>query len=164
MTVDQPAQPTTAQVPVHHDMPHPWVPGIGAPVVPGYGPAVHGPGAGPLGQVRGTGTCMALSVITLGVYTLVWFYRVHEEMKQHTGRGLGGVAALVLSIFIGAATPFFTSDEVGNLYESRGQTKPVTALTGLWYFPGIFILVGPIVWFVKTNGALNAYWRSVGVR
>ena len=55
-----------------------------------------------------------------------------------------------------------TSSEVGGLYSRRGQQPPVTGLTGLWYFPGIFILVGPIIWFVKTNGALNAYWRSVG--
>jgi hypothetical protein len=25
------------------------------------------------------------------------------------------------------------------------------------------IFVGLIVWFVKVNGALNAYWRSLGV-
>jgi hypothetical protein len=42
--------------------------------------------------------------------------------------------------------------------------KPVSGATGLWYFPGMFILVGPLVWFVKTNGALNAYWRAHGVR
>jgi hypothetical protein len=29
---------------------------------------------------------------------------------------------------------------------------------------GAFILIGPLVWLVKTNGALNAYWRSVGAR
>ena len=52
----------------------------------------------------------------------------------------------------------------GNLYERRGQAKPVSAMTGLWVFPGIFIIVGPFVWFVKTNGALNDYWRSVGAQ
>jgi hypothetical protein len=159
MTVEQPAQSVPAEQPQNV-----WVPGAGAPVMPGYAPAVPSPGTGPLGKVRGTGACMLLSIITLGIYSLVWFYRVHEEMKRHTGRGLGGAIALVLSIFIGAATPFLTSNEVGSLYESRGQAKPVSALTGLWYFPGIFILVGPIVWFVKTNGALNAYWRSLGAR
>jgi hypothetical protein len=29
---------------------------------------------------------------------------------------------------------------------------------------GWLILVGPLVWLIKTNGALNAYWRSVGAR
>ena len=75
-----------------------------------------------------------------------------------------GVVALLLAIFIGVASPYLHSHEVGNLYERRGQAKPVSALTGLWVFPGIFILIGPIVWFVKSNGALNAYWRSLGAQ
>ncbi len=29
---------------------------------------------------------------------------------------------------------------------------------------GWFLFVGLIVWFVKTNGALNSYWRSLGAR
>ncbi|MEJ7628811.1 MAG: hypothetical protein WKF54_04395 [Nocardioidaceae bacterium] len=36
------------------------------------------------------------------------------------------------------------------------------ATTGLWVIPGILIIVGPIIWFVKVNGALNDYWRSLG--
>ena len=37
-------------------------------------------------------------------------------------------------------------------------------LTGLWVFPGILLLVGPVIWFVLTNRALNGYWRSAGAR
>ena len=85
-------------------------------------------------------------------------------MKRHSGEGLGGVLALVLSIFVGICSPYLLSHEVGGLYERRGQRKPVSALTGLWVFPGIFILVGPIIWFVKSNNALNEYWRSLGAR
>ncbi|GAB2640648.1 hypothetical protein GCM10027270_31590 [Nocardioides ginkgobilobae] len=44
------------------------------------------------------------------------------------------------------------------------QKEPVSGATGLWYFPGMFILVGPIIWFVKTNGALNDYWKSLGAQ
>jgi hypothetical protein len=73
-------------------------------------------------------------------------------------------AALVIALFPGAASPFLSSNEVGGMYESQGQAKPVSGLTGLWYIPGMFILVGPIVWFVKTNGALNTYWRALGAR
>ena len=92
----------------------------------------------------------------------MYYYQTHEEMKRHTGQGIGGVLALVLSLFVGIASPYLLSHEVGGLYERRGQRPPVSALTALWFFPGMFILVGPIIWFVKTNGALNAYWRSVG--
>ena len=53
---------------------------------------------------------------------------------------------------------------MGQLYTRRGQQPPVTAVTALWFFPGIFILVGPFIWFVRTNNALNDYWRSLGAQ
>ena len=127
--------------------------------VPAYGAP---PGLGPAGQVRSTGTCVLFTIVTLGFYTWYWFYKTHEEMKQHTGQGLGGVVALLLAIFLGFVMPFFSSHEVGNLYERRGQAPPVTVVTGLWYLLlGWFFLVGAIVWFVRTNKALNDYWESV---
>lgn len=126
---------------------------------------VYAPGAGALGKVRPTGTAILLFVVTLGIYGYVWFYLVHEEMKQHRGDGLGGLLALVIAFFVSPVQAFLTADEVGKLYESRGMQKPVEALTGLWYFPGIFLcFIGPIVWFVKVNGALNEYWRSLGAQ
>ena len=128
-------------------------------------PSAYGyarPGQVYVGKVRSTGLGFLLFVVTFGIYGLVWWYLVHEDMKKHSGHGLGGLVALILGFFISPVAAFFTSDEVGKLYERSGRTAPVTALTGLWYFPGMFLLVLPIVWFVKTNGALNDYWRSHG--
>jgi hypothetical protein len=148
---DASGQPIPAQAP----------PGYGQPPVPfGYGP----PPVMYVGQVRGTGACIGLTIVTIGIYPLYWYYKVHDEMKRHSGIGLGGGIALLLAFFVGFVMPFFTSSEVGMLYERRGQEKPVSGTTGLWYIPGILIIVGPIVWFVKTNGALNAYWRSLGAQ
>ncbi len=130
-----------------------------APYAAGGPPTV----AAPVGEVRETGTCILLTVVTLGFYTWYWYYKTHEEMKQHTGTGIGGPVALVLAIFVGVVMPFFSSHEVGGLYERRGEARPVSAVTGLWaLLLGWFFFVGLIVWFVKTNAALNDYWRSVG--
>jgi uncharacterized protein DUF4234 len=141
------------------------------PVAPGYGQMMPPPPpgqlamAGPVGQVRSTGTCVLLTIVTLGFYTWYWYYKTHDEMKRHSGQGIGGGVALILAIFIGIVMPFLTSNEVGDLYERRGQARPVSAITGLWaLLLGWFFFVGLIVWFVKTNGALNAYWRSLGAR
>lgn len=117
---------------------------------------------GQVGEVRNTGVCILLYVVTFGIYGLYWYYVTHEEMKRHSGDGLGGLVAILLALFVGIVMPYFSSHEVGNLYARRGEEPPVTAATGLWYFPGILILVGPIVWFVKTNGRLNEYWISRG--
>ena len=123
-----------------------------------------GPPTGPVGKVRGTGMVILLSIVTLGIYGLVYYYSTHEEIKRHSGEGIGGLVALLLAIFVGVVSPFFLSKEVGDLYERQGRPAPVTALTGLWVIPGFLILVGPLVWLVKTNGALNDYWRGFGVR
>ncbi len=119
--------------------------------------------AGPVGKVRSTGGCVLLTIVTLGFYTWYWYFKTHEEMKRHSGVGLGGGVSLILAIFIGIVMPFVTSSEVGGLYERRGQARPVSATTGLWaLLLGWFFFVGLIVWFVKTNAALNDYWRSLG--
>ena len=131
-----------------------------APAAPAYaGPTHAAPAAGPIGEIRSTGTCILLSIVTLGIYGLYWYYQVHEDMKRHTGRGLGGLVALILGLFVGFVMPFFTSSEAGNMQEAGGRPRTVQGITGLWI---LLPLIGAIVWFVKTNGALNDYWRSRG--
>jgi hypothetical protein len=132
------------------------------PNVPAY--AQYAQPQGPIGQMRPTGMIILLFFVTLGIWSFIYYYQTHEEMKRHSGEGLGGVIALLIAIFFGIVNPFLLSNEVGNLYRRRGQEPPVTALTALWFFPGMFILVGPFVWFVKTNNALNEYWQSLGAR
>jgi hypothetical protein len=129
-------------------------------------PAYAGqPATMPIGTIRSTGTCILLTVVTLGFYTRDCYYLTHEEIKDHSGTGIGGPVALILAIFVGVAMPFLSSHEVGGLYERRGQARPVTAMTGLWFLLlGWLLFVGAIVWFVKTNNALNDYWRSVGAQ
>jgi hypothetical protein len=118
---------------------------------------------GPIGKVRSTGTCVLLTIVTLGFYTWYWYYKTHDEMKQHTGQGIGGGIALLLAIVVSIVMPFLSSNEVGNMYERKGLAKPVTATTGLWYLLlGWLFLIGAVVWFVKTNGALNEYWKKQG--
>ena len=177
---------------------------------PGYGPSPYGYAYdGPPGRTRPTGTSILLMVVTLGIYAYVYNYQVHDEMKRHSGRGIGGGVALLLSFLAGIAMPFLTPHEVANLYERKGQRPPVKALTGLWvlvpalagyvlFFVGFVLLLatasadprpdhgtdpsvlaivvlvlmlllvfggsvaGGIVWFVKTNNALNAYWETLG--
>lgn len=136
-----------------------------APVAGNVPMAAYGAPAttAPIGQVRNTGTCILLTIVTLGFYTWYWYYKTHEEMKQHSGTGIGGGVALILAIFVSIVMPFLSSHEVGGLYERRGEAKPVTAMTGLWFLLlGWLFFVGAIVWFVKTNNALNDYWRSLG--
>jgi hypothetical protein len=161
---DQPASPY-----------HPPEPGT---AVPGPDPAYAQPAGvqplaaasapgvlatGEVGKIRSTGVCILLTIVTLGIYHFIWYYKTSAEMRRHSGNGLGGGIALLLAIFVGIVMPFLSSNEVGHLYTQRGQRAPVSAATGLWFLLlGWFFFVGIFVWFVKTNGALNDYWRSLG--
>ncbi len=156
--------PDTPDVPygqpphVGEDAPTPYPAPVGPPMPQYYGARA----AGEVGVTRDTAVCILLTFVTLGIYTLYWFYKTHDEMKRHTGQGLGGGVAFLLAFFVGFVMPYLTSNEVGDLYGRAGQRPPVTWATGLWYFPGMLILIGPFIWFIQTNGALNSYWRSQG--
>jgi drug/metabolite transporter superfamily protein YnfA len=118
---------------------------------------------GPLGQPRGVFFVIAISIITIGIYTIYWAYKTQDEMKQHTGEGLGGVLGLVIWVLLNPVSAFVIPSEVGKMYAKRGGLQPLSGWTGLWLFPfGIFIIPA-IVWFVKVQGALNRYWESAGM-
>ena len=65
------------------------------PVAPQYpaAPTAHAatPHSGPVGKIRGTGVCILLAIVTLGIYPLIWFFQTHSEMKRHSGQGIDGV-------------------------------------------------------------------------
>jgi hypothetical protein len=116
-------------------------------------------GNGPIGQPRGVVFVILMSLVTLGIYLLYWDFKTFEEMKKHTGEGIGGVIGLVIGIVIGIVNYFVAPSEVGKMYKGDGQEAPVSGLTGFWVF---LPLIGFIVWVVKVQGALNRYWEAKG--
>jgi drug/metabolite transporter superfamily protein YnfA len=115
---------------------------------------------GPLGQRRGVGFGILLFIVTLGFYSWYWVFKTQEEVKNHSGQGLGGVLGLVVWILVSPVSAFVIPSEVGRMYAQDGQQPPVTGWTGLWLFPfGVFVIPA-IVWFVKIQGALNRYWDA----
>lgn len=139
------------------DTHQPWNPPTESSQPPAPDP--YAPVFGPLGQVRSTGTCILLFFVTLGIYGFVWLYATLKEIRVHTDQGIGGMfGSFTLYLYVFAA-PFLTSSEVGKLYDNRGAPPPVSGKTGLWFVPGfLLLLIGPFVWFIKTNNALNGYW------
>jgi hypothetical protein len=122
-------------------------------------PAPAPSGARPLGKPRGWVVVLLLTLVTLGIYGLVWQYKTFQEMKDYSGEGIGGVVGLILAIFVGFVNWFIMPAEVGNLYAAEGQEKPVSGIYGLW---NLLPLVGTLIWLAKTQNALSRFWESHG--
>jgi hypothetical protein len=46
------------------------------------------------------------------------------------------------------------------MYENLdGGHSPVRGIYGLWF---LLPLIGPLIWFIQVQGALNRYWESKG--
>lgn len=121
------------------------------PITPG--------GFGPLGKRRSIGLVIVLSLVTCGIWTLVWSYQNGEELKQHNRDGLGGVLYLVISFFISPVTMFLMAGEVEKMYRREGKEPPITTLWGLWF---LLPLIGNIIWYVRIQNAINDYWTAHG--
>jgi hypothetical protein len=122
--------------------------------------ASQGSDDGALGHPRRIRTSIVLYIGTLGIYGLYWVFRTLHEIARHTGAGQGGVIGLVALPF----APFIVSSEVGRLYRRRRLDPPVSAWTGLWFFPLGVLIVPAFVWFVKVQRALNRYWTEIAVQ
>jgi hypothetical protein len=112
---------------------------------------------GPLGMPRGILFVIVLSIVTLGIYHLYWYYKSFEEMKRHTGSGIGGILGLLIAIIFNPINWFVMPSEIGSMYRGDARPAPMTGWTGLWI---LLPLVGWFVWTIKTQGALNRYWES----
>jgi Domain of unknown function (DUF4234) len=131
------------------------------------------PGSVPAGQPAGGGTVprtlsevwykpglnILLAVVTLGVWTWVWTYHTAEDLKRHSGDGLGGVISLVLAIFINPVVWFTIPNEIKMMYQRDGRESPVSALWGLWF---LLPIIGNFVWYLKMQRTLNEFWLSKG--
>jgi hypothetical protein len=129
-----------------------------APAISGYGPPGHQT-LGPVGSPRSIGSCIGLAIITLGIYTYVWTWKTHDEIKRHSGVGVGGPVGFLLYFVFSPVTYFLLPGEVRQMLARAGRPSQVQGTTGFWI---LLPLVGPIVWFVKVQGQLNEYWRSLG--
>ena len=102
-----------------------------------------------------------LSIITCGVWTWVWSFQNHEELKRYRGDGLGGPIGLVLAIVVSAAVMFTIPIEIEKMYQEEGLPSPVSALIGLWV---LLPIIGNFVWYFQVQRALNQFWTARGAR
>jgi hypothetical protein len=115
---------------------------------------------GLVGNTRSIPLSILWAVLTLGIYTFIWTYKTHDEIKRYSGNGVGGVLGLVIFMLVAPVTYFVVPSEVRYMYEDLdGGTSPVRGIYGLWF---LLPLIGSLIWFIQVQGALNRYWEGKG--
>lgn len=114
----------------------------------------------PIGKIRNPWSVLILSIVTLGIYSLIWHYSVFEELRNWRGQGWSGIVFILLCLFFGIAMiaiPWLIPAYIGRMYEEDGKAKPITGLAGFWMFIPI---IGGIIWIFKVQNNLNAFWQE----
>lgn len=113
----------------------------------------------PPGKVRSPLTVILLSIVTLGIYSIVYYYCTFEELRNYRGQGWSGLLYLIFQFFFPIpliGMPWLLPAYVGRLYAEDGQPKPITGLSGFWVFLPI---LGPFIWLFSWQGRLNEFWE-----
>lgn len=114
---------------------------------------------GPIGEAKSKGTTVLLSIITCGIWTYVWSFQTHEELKRYRGDGLGGAIGLVLAILVSPAVMFTVPAEIEKMYQEEGLPSPVQTTIGLWF---LLPIIGNFIWYFRVQDALNDFWVARG--
>ena len=149
------------------DMPPPPPPPPGASGAPSNPPAQPpapggfgaAPRTGQLGKRRSAGLVVLLTIVTCGIWAIVWAYQNGDELQRYSGKGLGGVVHLIVTILVSPVTMFLLAGEVEQLYRDDGQEPPITTLWGLWF---LLPLIGNLIWYLRIQDAINNYWTAHG--
>jgi hypothetical protein len=111
---------------------------------------------------------VGLSIITLGIYYIFWWYFINREMRDFgraRGTDLGqNPGNSVLAITLGAliivpaiVTLWTTSDRIQRTQETAGVDRPAS---GPIFFI-LLLLIGPVgIWYAQSE--LNKVWGAQG--
>lgn len=117
------------------------------------------PNRGPLGKQRSIALVVLLTIVTFGIWMLVWSFQTGNDLRNHTREGLGGAVYLVITLFVSPVTMFLMANEVEKMYLAQRRQPPITTLWGLWF---LLPLIGNLIWYVKIQRSINDYWASMG--
>jgi hypothetical protein len=128
------------------------------------------PGAGSTAKIRNIIAVPVLAIITLGVYLVVWWYKINREMAD-LGRARGtdelgdNPTKSTLALFPGALiivpaiwTTFTTFQRVQKTQKLTGSGTPINGWLGLV----LYLVFSPAL-YSYMQSALNGVWHSIGV-
>jgi hypothetical protein len=115
-------------------------------------------------KIRNPFLVFVWSMVTLGIYYCVWYYKINRELRDAAGIDVSPVVAL-LAITIGwivIVPPFVswyrTFERIRQAQQSAGVTNEVSSVLGfILYVIAVFFLPVEVIY---AQDELNKVWRA----
>lgn len=105
---------------------------------------------------------LLLGIITLGIYMLVWYYKVNKELFEYTGEGNPAMSLVaILFGWIIIVPPFVSAFNTGErIAAAQARAGAAGRASGVLSFVLFLIPIASLFWafYLQTN--LNEAWNS----
>jgi uncharacterized membrane protein HdeD (DUF308 family) len=106
---------------------------------------------------------LGLSIITLGIYGLVWYYKINKEVRGVTGAGSPGTSLLAITLGAFLIVPpivswFNTAERIRQTQDRANVSSPISAVLA------VVLLFIPFVNMFATaylQSGLNRAWERM---
>ena len=112
----------------------------------------------PLGKDRSPAAVLGLSIITLGIYYLVWYYKINAEIRRHDPDIRVSPGLAVFAMFIPIAnwiSGYSTAARIRQMQLDDGATQTISPVVALLLF--IFLGIGYPLYI---GSQLREHWHG----
>jgi uncharacterized membrane protein len=114
--------------------------------------------SGFVGKDRSPASVVGLSVLTLGIYFLVWHHHINAEIRSHDPEIQVAPGLCVLAIIFpisNVVSAFCTASRIRQMQLDEGQTQTVSPVIAMLLF--MFTGIGYTLYI---SSELQAHWRG----
>lgn len=112
----------------------------------------------PVGKPRNAGVVLLLGFVTLGIYTIVWYYKINNEVKMHDASQnfSPGLAACALFIPIANLVSLYNTANRIKLMQKADSSNDLISPGAALVWAILFGIGYPIY----VQGSLNNHWHE----
>ena len=123
-----------------------------------------------IGKTRSVFAPLLLPIVTLGIYSLVWLYKLYTEADYYCegkvnitsgGAAVGFLFIPIFNFFWAISLWFKTPGLITLMQRADGVPENEIKHYGNYGWLMLIPILGQIMWIVLTQSAMNQYWERV---
>ena len=109
-----------------------------------------------IGKTRNAGVVILLGIFTVGIYTIVWYYKINKEIKEHDPDqevNPGWAAVALFLPIVNLVSMYNTANRIKKMQKADGSQDLISPGAAL-----VWAILFGIVYFIVVQAALNNHW------